>query len=127
MKYGDPMKISEPLAWLYRTADRQCFDLLAKRRKSGLGRDSEAALRDAEEPRTSGLSPERTQLVRQVLGQCNDRVREIAVLYYIDEMTQDEVAHTVGCSRKTVKEKLAQFMNASRALLKGHDQMEKES
>ena len=32
-RYGDSYRGEAPLAWLYRIADRQCFELLQKRKR----------------------------------------------------------------------------------------------
>jgi len=117
-RYGDTYRGEAPLPWLYRIADRHCFELLQKRRRSAGPEDRARALDNRERTATEE-SPERVRLVAQVLAACRESVREVAVLYYVDEMTQDEVAAAAGCSRKTVKERLARFLETARALLAG--------
>ena len=40
------------------------------------------------------------------------------MFYYIDGLTQQEVADLVGCSRKTVKQRLARFKDIAMRLIK---------
>jgi RNA polymerase sigma-70 factor (ECF subfamily) len=112
-RYGGPKTEASTLAWLYRVADRHCFDRLDRRKRSLRRHQPEEALESVAGP----SDPARARLVAQVLEACPSRVREVAVLYYLDEMTQEEVATAVGYSRKTVKEKLAQFLETARRTL----------
>jgi len=106
--------VAEPLPWLYTLANHHCFDVLAKRKRIDGSVDA-VAMRAAEG--SEGPSLERTQLVAMVLANCSVRARDAATLYYVDEMTQDEVANRLGVSRKTVKEKLAQFKTVAARIL----------
>jgi RNA polymerase sigma-70 factor (ECF subfamily) len=54
-------------------------------------------------------------------------VQEVAVLYYVDEMTQEEVADAVGCSRKSVRSRLAEFLRTARQVLGSEPAREGES
>lgn len=116
-KYGDSFRGEAPLGWLYRIADRHCFDLLQKRKRFARPEEAEAALDARAREAAPASSPERVQLVARVLSACKPGVQDVAVLYYVDEMTQDEVAAAVGVSRKTVKERLAKFLSTARTML----------
>lgn len=117
MRYGDTRRGEAPLPWLYRIADRHCFDVLRKRKREASPEESTRHLDRRASTEPSGDSPERASQVRQVLGRCGRNVQEVAVLYYVDEMTQEEVAAAVGYSRKTVRQKLAKFLETARRLL----------
>jgi RNA polymerase sigma-70 factor (ECF subfamily) len=104
-RYGDAFRAAESkVAWLYRVADRCCFDVLAKRR----GR-REVALEGALPELVSEArgSLEDREIVLMFLERFDDRVKQVALLHYLDEMTQDEIASTTGWSRQTVSKKLA--------------------
>lgn len=117
MRYGrEGPKEQSTLAWLYRIADHHCFDVLAKKKRRNTELSANPEPGAAKEARP-GSGPEQTRLVAELLAGCKPRLRDVAVLYYIDEMTQDEVAEAVGVSRKTVKERLAEFLAAARRLL----------
>lgn len=109
-RYGGTLRRSESrLAWLYRVAERCCFDLLAQRR----GR-SETELMGIDEHREDSSIArdlENRQLVMQFLDRFDERMKAIAVLHYLDDMTQEEIANTVGWSRQTVFKKLTLVRN----------------
>lgn len=115
-RYAHTLQGEEPLPWLYRIADRHCVDLLRRRARQVPTEDVKASL--PEEAAAADPS-EQLHLFGQVLAACKERVRDTAVLYYLDELTQDEVAESLGCSRKTVKERLAQFKDVATRLLTG--------
>ena len=93
------------LGWLYRTVDRVCFDALAARAR----RSEDAFAGDAAaviEPRDQAAD---WQIVRLFLHRLDERMQQIAVLHWVDEMTQDEIADATGWSRQTVCKKLGQL------------------
>ena len=115
-RYAHTLQGEDPLPWLYRIADRHCVDLLRQRARHVSSEEVRAPAVD--EPVAPGSS-EQLHLFGQVLAACKDPVRDAAVLYYLDELTQDEVAESLGCSRKTVKERLASFKAVGLKLLTG--------
>ena len=107
LKYGarEPEK---PLAWLKRIADRCCFDLmLSDRRRSEvqLGLQIDAQIAAA----CPARDPDKVRTVLQLLARAKPKLRQVAVLFYFDEMTRDEIARELGCSTMTVKRRLAAF------------------
>jgi RNA polymerase sigma factor (sigma-70 family) len=106
-RYGASYReASSPLAWLYRTVDRVCVDVLGARVRRG-----EESL-DAGLEQLGGVSRDEVadwQLVRLFLHHLDERVQQVAVLYWVDEMTQDEIAAVTGWSRQTVCKKLGQL------------------
>jgi RNA polymerase sigma-70 factor (ECF subfamily) len=93
------------LAWLYRVAERCCFDQLS--------RPATRAARPLDELRTgepwessSAVQAEDRDVVMKFLGGLDDKLRQVAVLHYLDEMGQEEIARAIGCSRQTVVNRL---------------------
>jgi RNA polymerase sigma-70 factor (ECF subfamily) len=118
-RYGHTLQGEAPLSWLYRIADRHCLDALRKRGRHVSREEREELTGEQVGEVAATGSLEETRLLGQVLAACKPPVRDTAVLYYVDELTQDEVAESLGCSRKTVKERLAQFKVVATRMLTG--------
>lgn len=90
----------EPLRFLYRVADSACFDRLRRRRRSV----------EVPEPDEVGEAPGADPVLRHavvdLLEELDDVDRRLAVLAWIDGLTQGEVAREVGLSRVTVNKRL---------------------
>jgi len=115
-KYGASYQAADSkLAWLYRVAERCCFDQLARRSgraevelapEQGCGRlspDAAAALEDGE-------------VVLRFLGRFEPRVQQVAVLHFLDEATHEEIAAATGWSRPTVAKKIEHLRERAAAL-----------
>ena len=94
------------LGWLYRTAERCCFDRLRKG-----SRQVTVEPQTLERVARSGIdSPQAAAEAREVilafLGRFDEKVQRVAVLHYVDGMPQEEIASTLGWSRRTVGKKL---------------------
>lgn len=90
------------LLWLYRVATNCCVDRLRSRRVQG------RAGSPAEEPR-SDVDPDQRALMTLVLGNLDPLSCEMGLLHHLDGLTQDEIAHHCGFSRRTVGKKLERF------------------
>jgi RNA polymerase sigma-70 factor (ECF subfamily) len=100
------------LSWVYRTATNHCLDLI-----------SDAARRDSREGmlatwqlgETSPLNvwPDR-QLAATVLARFDRRTQAIVIGVLVDGMTQEEVAHHLELSSKTVARRLDRFLADAR-------------
>jgi RNA polymerase sigma-70 factor (ECF subfamily) len=112
-RYGRSYRdAASPLAWLYRTVDRCCFDALAARARRG-----EQPIDDViEAPVHARDRVSDWQIVRLFLHQFDDRLQQIAVLHWVDEMSQEEIAAAVGWSRQTVAKKLELLRERAAAL-----------
>lgn len=106
-RWGDAFRQAESkVSWLYRVADRCCFDHMHRRRT----RPEEPYEHDQDIVATGGgnytQALEDRQIVMRFLERFDDRVKQIAVLYCLDELTQDEIAEATGLSRQTISKKL---------------------
>ena len=109
IRYGHTFDGKHTLGWLYRIADRQCIEAIKLNRRLKPVEDCE---KEIGRQRMDVRSSERTILgceARQIIQAAKKKDAQIAILYYVDEMTQDEVAAEMGCSRKTVKKRLKRF------------------
>ena len=102
------------LRWLYRAAERCCFDRLRRRR-----REVPVMPDDLARIAQDGLSEsagEAKEVVLALLGRFDPKVQQVAVLYYLDGLAQEEIAHQLGWSRRTVGKKLALLRRRARVL-----------
>jgi RNA polymerase sigma-70 factor (ECF subfamily) len=116
-KYGQSYRDAESkLSWLYRVAERVCFDRMrSTRRRDEVPLDGSDA-RDAAEPPSElpARLAERDTVLR-FLSRFDDRVKQIAVLHYLEGATQEEIATAIGWSRQTVAKKLALLRSSATA------------
>ncbi len=110
-RYGRSYREADcKLGWLYRVADRCCFTELRRRQARPtqlMGDEPEAA--------THGLSEDR-QLALRFLERFEDRVQRVAILHFVEGMTQDEIADATGWSRQTIHKKLSLVRERAAAL-----------
>jgi len=105
MRHGAAYRVADSkLRWLYRVADNCCFDALKKRRD----RPPPLALAEDLEPRTHPAIDERLRVAR-ALDHLPDRERQVAVLAFVDGLTQDQIATEIGWSRQTINRKLKEI------------------
>jgi len=102
-----------PTAYLMRAATHHCLNVL---------RASRAAWKDeverlARDRKERGIEPEARELVRALLRSAPPEAQEVAVLYFVDELTQAEIAAETGRSLPTVRKRLREFLSAARATL----------
>lgn len=102
------------LRWIYRITTNLCLNRIRERRTHPVVGDSDAILSRVEGRSADGV--DRTTVI-EILRRMDALTQRIAVYYYIDEMNMDEVAETVGCSRKTVGRKLERFRKKARAMV----------
>ena len=99
------------LGWLYRVADRCCFDLLARRRTR-----RETSLAELPERQRSDAAVEDRELVMRFLSRFDERTQQVAVLHYLDGLPQEEIARATGWSRQTVWKKLTLLRDSAARL-----------
>ena len=97
------------VAFLYGVTTHRCLNRL--RDRSNRARLVELHVRPAATTAQSTSSigaAERAQM-RQVLARLPQELAEVAVYYYLDELTHDEIARVLGCSRRHVGDLLERF------------------
>ncbi|TMB25856.1 MAG: RNA polymerase sigma factor [Deltaproteobacteria bacterium] len=104
---------ASPTTWILRIATHHCLNLHRARRAAW--REELAAL--GKDRRVESEPPERRELVRVLLGAAPEEAQEAAVLYYVDEMTQAEIAQQLGRSLPTVRKRLREFLACARKAL----------
>lgn len=93
-----------PMAWLYRTTTNLCLNRLRDLRRRGqllsTWKVSEEFIVGDAEARLS---------LQRILAVVPEELQDIAVYYYVDELSHEEIAGIVGVSRRTVGNRLASF------------------
>lgn len=101
--------------WLVRIARNHCLNELRNRH----GRGGKLLAREDERPGL-GSGPAGPQeyeiqdIVRAVLDDMEPELARLAVLYFFEEMTQQEIAVEVGLSVPTVRKRLRDFIDQAR-------------
>ena len=99
------------LTWLTRIATHHCLNVIRWRRvRRGQGTVDASTL----ESHAAAHDSERALLVRDLLGRFDVKTQACAVHYYVDEMSQEEVAAAVGLSVPTVRKRLRRFVEKAR-------------
>jgi RNA polymerase sigma-70 factor (ECF subfamily) len=104
---------ASPTAWLLRVATNHCLNV----RRSGRATWPAELAVLSRDRRERGIEPDSRELVRALLSVAPAEAQEIAVLYFVDELTQAEIAETTGRSLPTIRKRLREFLGAARAAL----------
>ena len=105
---------ASPSTWILKVATHHCLNLL--REKKALWREQVKALQAGRRQDTE--PPERRELVRALLSSAPEEAQEVAVLYFVDELTQGEIAQAMDRSLPTVRKRLREFLSCAREALK---------
>jgi len=96
--------------WLCRVADTLCIDGLQRRHNLTASADTVLASVIADDDLESLF------LIRRVLANLESDALRLAVLFYVDELNEEELAEELGMSRRTVAKRVAELLEHTRAL-----------
>ena len=107
---------ASPLTWLMTIATNHCLNVIRAERApwrqkfevEELGRAERAALRGGD-GRAGPRLFENREAVRKLLGRADPETQAVAIHYYVDEMTLDEVSAALGRSVPTIRKRLESF------------------
>jgi len=99
---------ASPLTWILRIATNHSLNMVAAKKAGWHDRYRQYA-EHASASVDEGDHVERSDAVQRVLGKVDAETAQIAIHYYVDEMTQDEIAAVVGRSLPTIRKRLAKF------------------
>jgi RNA polymerase sigma-70 factor, ECF subfamily len=109
----------QPLQWLYRVVDHCCFDALRRRRRA-----AEAPSGDERPGAHPGVAIELRDAVLGMLGTFDEEQMRIALLLFVDGLSQGEIAEEVGVSRVTVNKRIRAIRAGAEVWLRGEPQVE---
>jgi len=109
---------ANPAAWLRQIADHFCIDVLRRRKRNPVRGDAsdDGPAGDALD-RFTAPSGEHLILAHRLIQSLKPEAAQIAVLYFLDGMTQDEVAVETGLSRRTIGKRLQAIVSAAHTLI----------
>jgi RNA polymerase sigma-70 factor (ECF subfamily) len=102
-----------PGAFLLRCATNHCLNQIRAERPATWRALAELA----RERQERGIEPETRELVRALLGTAPVETQEIALMYFVDELTQVEIAEATRRSVPTVRKRLREFLGCARGAL----------
>jgi RNA polymerase sigma-70 factor, ECF subfamily len=114
--YGSKfLEVESPIYWLHRVTTNLCLNRLrdgARRRRI---LSTSVPSNDTAPPSSAPIDTLLT--VRALLRQVPDDLQEIAICYFVDQMSQDEIATMTGIPRRTVSYRLEQFRELAQTML----------
>jgi RNA polymerase sigma-70 factor (ECF subfamily) len=110
---GEFQGAASPTTWLLRIATHHCLNELRAARAGW----REEVRRAAEGRTQEAPEVDKRALLRALLAVAEPEEQEMAVLYFVDEMTQQEIAEASGRSLPTVRKRLRGFLAAARSAL----------
>ncbi len=119
MRYGTSLRSDHvPLAWLYRTAERCCFDRRRKRAREPVCERDE--LIEALSVPAGDARYEAGRLVLRFFDGLPEKLQRVALMHYVDGLTQERIAAELGWSRRTVGKKIAKLRSRAARMAHAH-------
>ena len=103
------------LYWLIRVTINESLDELRRMKRANLVYDDDLVNNSADSSQT--VSQFQVDLVRELIGRLKPKEKNIMILYYDNEMNQDEIAETLGISKATVKRYLTKGKEKIKAMM----------
>ncbi len=102
------------LRYLYRTSTNVCLNILSKQKMEM--RAVAALAMYAPYARCSGFADR--EFILALLARCGEDGAQVAIMHYVEGMSQVEIAEVLGITRKTVFNRLRKMAFIARALLR---------
>jgi RNA polymerase sigma-70 factor (ECF subfamily) len=106
------------LGYLYRTSTNVCLNILSKQKMES--RTAVALTMSTPYVRWSEFADR--EFIRALLARCGEDQAQVAIMHYVEEMSQVEIAEVLGITRKTVFNRLRSMACIARELLRKGEQ-----
>ncbi len=104
---------ASPHTWINKIATNHCLNLIAADKAAWKDRFRRYVHHLDDSGMLAGVDPDRARLVRQLLAKVSPEVQAAAIYYYVDEMTQEEIAELLGRSLPTIRKRLRTFQRVA--------------
>ncbi len=111
---------ASPSTWILKIATNHCLNVIASAKAKWRERFQQYMTHLDEGGLLGGVDPDKAHLVSQLLAKLDRETQQVAIFYYVDEMTQEEISTVLGRSLPTIRKRLAKFKRVARKEL-GHD------
>lgn len=112
LRRGEGLRAAEsPYRWLCRVADRTCIDLLRRGRRLRTATDIDDLDPVGVAP---GMDPEARCAVVESLERLDDAQQSLAIMLFVDGLSQGEAADELGVSRVTVNKRAQEIRSQLR-------------
>jgi RNA polymerase sigma factor (sigma-70 family) len=91
--------------FLYSMTTNACLNQIRNEKKRANLLNREASVNATDH----SLAPDRAALLRDLLEKMPEPLGQVAVYHYLDELTQEEIADIIGCSRRHVGDLLVRL------------------
>ena len=116
IRYGGSFRTANsPISWLYTACDRACWAIIDSRKRRTKREQSFEA--PVSSPAVKQLE-ERNQVLR-FMSELPPKLRQIAVMAYVDGFSQQEIGDALNWSRQTVHTKLKEIRAVATRLAGG--------
>jgi RNA polymerase sigma factor (sigma-70 family) len=106
---------SQLSSYLYAATTHACLNRIRSQKTRARLLDQRASEAPTPQP-FMPLDPEALSLLHDLLRRLPEPLGAVALYYYIDDLSQDEIARLIGCSRKHVGNLLERVAEATRSL-----------
>jgi RNA polymerase sigma-70 factor (ECF subfamily) len=105
---------ASPITWMTRIATNHCLNVIRAKRAAWHDKYKKEVENAPQGEELGASLKENRQLLKLALAKVDPEIAEIAIYYFVDEMTQQEICALVGLSAPTLRKRLREFITVAR-------------